>query len=65
MFTNSANFNSMLDTNEQIKVSDVVHKAFIEINEDGVRAAAATGELPSHKPGPTSRQKILSRFLHE
>lgn len=45
MFLNSANFSSMLDSNEQIKVSDVVHKAFIEINEDGVKAAAATGKL--------------------
>ena len=38
---NSANFNEM--TKDQIFVSEAVHKAFIEVNEEGTVAAAATG----------------------
>lgn len=44
MFTQAANFNSMLDSTEPLHVSEVVHKAFIEITEDGAEAAAATGK---------------------
>lgn len=33
MFTTKANFTGILATKEQLIVSDVVHKAFIEINE--------------------------------
>jgi len=43
MFTDAAEFDDLLEGNEPLKVSEVVHKAFIEVNEEGAEAAAATG----------------------
>lgn len=45
MFSNEAEFNNLLEPAEQLKVSEVVHKAFIEVNEEGAEAAAATGKI--------------------
>ncbi|KAJ6639995.1 Serine protease inhibitor 42Dd [Pseudolycoriella hygida] len=42
MFNPSNDFNGLLETEEKLLVSDVVHKAFIEIDEKGSEAAAAT-----------------------
>lgn len=44
MFSDKAEFNELLDSNEPLQVSKVVHKAFIEVNEEGAEAAAATGK---------------------
>lgn len=43
MFADTANFSDLLMSSEQLHVSNVVHKASIEVNEDGAEAAAATG----------------------
>lgn len=44
IFSNKANFGSLLDSPEPLQLSVAIHKAIIEINEDGVEAAAATGK---------------------
>jgi serpin B len=42
MFSDNAEFTELLETSERLKVSKAVHKAFIEVNEEGAEAAAAT-----------------------
>uniref|UniRef100_A0A1A9W2W3 Serpin domain-containing protein n=1 Tax=Glossina brevipalpis TaxID=37001 RepID=A0A1A9W2W3_9MUSC len=43
MFTDTADFGNMLESPENLEVSKVLHKACIEVNEEGTEAAAATG----------------------
>ncbi|XP_050322954.1 serine protease inhibitor 42Dd-like [Bactrocera neohumeralis] len=42
MFSDKADFSSMLAEKEKVAVSQAQHKAFIEVNESGTEAAAAT-----------------------
>ncbi|GJQ83419.1 hypothetical protein Trydic_g14200 [Trypoxylus dichotomus] len=43
IFSDGADFSHMLDSKEPLKVDKVIQKAFVEVNEEGSEAAAATG----------------------
>jgi len=45
MFTDQAEFSNLLESPEGVFVSKVLHKATIEVNEEGTEAAAATGMI--------------------
>jgi serpin B len=45
MFTSKAEFGELLEADEDIFVSEVLQKAFIDVNEHGIEAAAATAVL--------------------
>lgn len=44
MFSESADFSSLFESSPQQKIDDVKHKAFLDVNEAGSEAAAATCE---------------------
>lgn len=45
MFSDGADLSGLLESGQPLQVSDVVHKAIIEIDEEGATAAAATSNL--------------------
>lgn len=44
MFGSDADLDGLLQSTSSLKLSTVLHKAFIEVNEEGSEAAAASGK---------------------
>ncbi|XP_055533855.1 serine protease inhibitor 42Dd-like isoform X4 [Wyeomyia smithii] len=65
MFTDQADFSGLLDQSDPLKVSKVIHKAFIEVNEEGAEAAAATATFARLKRAirSTSYFKVDHPFM--
>lgn len=42
-FSGSADFSGMVSGGERVSISEAYHKAFVDVNEEGTEAAAATG----------------------
>ncbi|XP_066141296.1 serine protease inhibitor 3/4-like isoform X4 [Euwallacea fornicatus] len=49
IFSSKANFSEMLESPEQLVVSKVIQKAFIEVNEEGTEAAAASAAIRTRR----------------
>lgn len=49
MFTDRADFEDILESPQLLKLSHIIHKAFIEVNEEGAEAAAVTGYCSTKK----------------
>lgn len=58
MFTNEANFTN-IDPKNRIYVSQVAHKVYVDVNEQGTEAAAATGILLKRVKTNKGKKKIL------
>jgi serpin B len=62
-FNSDADF-SRMDGQRDLFVSAVVHKAFVDVGEEGTEAAAATGVVVSRAPGPAGPRPVVFRADH-
>ena len=57
-FSDDADFSGMTG-NKDLKISQVIHQAFVEVNEEGTEAAAATGGIMvTNSIGSSSKPRI-------
>ena len=62
-FQATANFSGMTGKDD-LKISNVIHKAFVEVNEEGTEAAAATATVMGLATAMGPRETMLFRADH-
>jgi serpin B len=62
-FTRDADFSGILSS-EPLFIGQVVHKAFVEVNEEGTEAAAATGVAMKRASMPLRPERFTFRADH-
>jgi serpin B len=55
---------SGISTEEELFISAVIHKAFVDVNEEGTEAAAATGVLIAPTSAPSRQEPVVFRADH-
>lgn len=64
-FSEQADFSAMNGGDEKLQLTDVIHKAYAEVNEEGTEAAAATGVVVGVRSVPVRKEVRADRpFLY-
>lgn len=58
MFKQNSDWSGLFEKKKDLRVSKAVHKAVIEVNEDGSEASAATGNA-------NKKQLLAVNFIHK